>query len=153
MGFYLILLLCILSPLSSCHWSGGEDGAAGLNLLHRADSRLLNLGAKTSVSLQPGVRQQCEVHVWKRWLWEYELWWHTTITTASKMITHPSLSVKVCSSHPVNATLRGNWNICPIWLKPSGSVLIVKLQLHFLSETYNHDVVILVYTLDKAKKH
>uniref|UniRef100_A0A8D0DB29 5-oxoprolinase, ATP-hydrolysing n=1 Tax=Sander lucioperca TaxID=283035 RepID=A0A8D0DB29_SANLU len=33
---------------------GGEDGAAGLNLLHRADGRVLNLGAKTSVSLQPG---------------------------------------------------------------------------------------------------
>uniref|UniRef100_A0A665W2K4 5-oxoprolinase, ATP-hydrolysing n=1 Tax=Echeneis naucrates TaxID=173247 RepID=A0A665W2K4_ECHNA len=32
----------------------GEDGAAGLNLLHRADGRLLNLGAKTSVSLEPG---------------------------------------------------------------------------------------------------
>lgn len=36
-------------------WSGGEAGAAGLNLLHRADGRVLNLGAKTSVSLQPGV--------------------------------------------------------------------------------------------------
>ncbi|KAK5850209.1 hypothetical protein PBY51_014477 [Eleginops maclovinus] len=33
---------------------GGEDGASGLNLLHRADGRVLNLGAKTSVSLQPG---------------------------------------------------------------------------------------------------
>uniref|UniRef100_A0A3Q2XXN9 5-oxoprolinase, ATP-hydrolysing n=1 Tax=Hippocampus comes TaxID=109280 RepID=A0A3Q2XXN9_HIPCM len=33
---------------------GGEAGAAGLNLLHRADGRVLNLGAKTSVSLQPG---------------------------------------------------------------------------------------------------
>ncbi|XP_029003431.1 5-oxoprolinase [Betta splendens] len=33
---------------------GGEDGAAGLNLLHRAEGRVLNLGAKTSVSLQPG---------------------------------------------------------------------------------------------------
>ncbi|KAK5603961.1 hypothetical protein CRENBAI_025397 [Crenichthys baileyi] len=33
---------------------GGEDGAAGLNLLHRADGRILNLGAKTSVSLEPG---------------------------------------------------------------------------------------------------
>uniref|UniRef100_A0A7N5ZZY7 5-oxoprolinase, ATP-hydrolysing n=1 Tax=Anabas testudineus TaxID=64144 RepID=A0A7N5ZZY7_ANATE len=33
---------------------GGEDGAAGLNLLHKADGRLLSLGAKTSVSLQPG---------------------------------------------------------------------------------------------------
>ncbi|KAF3703507.1 5-oxoprolinase [Channa argus] len=33
---------------------GGEDGAAGLNLLHRADGRVLNLGAKTSISLQPG---------------------------------------------------------------------------------------------------
>lgn len=32
----------------------GEDGAAGMNLLHRADGRVLNLGAKTSVSLQPG---------------------------------------------------------------------------------------------------
>ncbi|XP_037550427.1 5-oxoprolinase [Nematolebias whitei] len=33
---------------------GGEDGAAGLNLLHRPDGRVLNLGAKTSISLQPG---------------------------------------------------------------------------------------------------
>lgn len=33
---------------------GGEDGAAGLNLLQRQDGRLLNLGAKTSVSLEPG---------------------------------------------------------------------------------------------------
>ncbi|XP_056290499.1 5-oxoprolinase isoform X2 [Pseudoliparis swirei] len=33
---------------------GGEDGASGLNLLHRADGRVLNLGAKTSVDLQPG---------------------------------------------------------------------------------------------------
>lgn len=33
---------------------GGEDGAAGLNQLHRADGQVLNLGAKTSVSLQPG---------------------------------------------------------------------------------------------------
>lgn len=53
-------LFCLLSLLSSCHWSGGEDGAAGLNLLHKADGRLLSLGAKTSVSLQPGVRQQCD---------------------------------------------------------------------------------------------
>lgn len=43
-------LLCLLC------WLGGEDGAAGLNLLHRADGRVLNLGAKTSISLQPGVR-------------------------------------------------------------------------------------------------
>ena len=34
---------------------GAEDGAAGLNLLHRADGRVLNLGAKNSISLQPGV--------------------------------------------------------------------------------------------------
>ncbi|KAM8880771.1 5-oxoprolinase [Synchiropus picturatus] len=33
---------------------GGEDGSSGLNLLHKADGRVLNLGAKTSVSLQPG---------------------------------------------------------------------------------------------------
>ncbi|XP_063062907.1 5-oxoprolinase isoform X2 [Engraulis encrasicolus] len=33
---------------------GGESGEAGLNLLHRADGRVLNLGAKTTVSLQPG---------------------------------------------------------------------------------------------------
>ncbi|XP_003967906.2 5-oxoprolinase isoform X1 [Takifugu rubripes] len=33
---------------------GAEDGAAGLNLLHRADGRVLNLGAKNSISLQPG---------------------------------------------------------------------------------------------------
>ncbi|XP_068615212.1 5-oxoprolinase-like, partial [Brachionichthys hirsutus] len=33
---------------------GGEDGAAGLNQLHRADGRILNLGGKTSISLHPG---------------------------------------------------------------------------------------------------
>ncbi|KAG5268176.1 hypothetical protein AALO_G00209110 [Alosa alosa] len=34
--------------------NGGESGEAGLNLLHRADGRVLNLGAKTTVSLEPG---------------------------------------------------------------------------------------------------
>lgn len=34
--------------------NGGEDGAAGLNLLQRQDGRVLNLGSKTSVSLEPG---------------------------------------------------------------------------------------------------
>ncbi|XP_048862389.1 5-oxoprolinase isoform X2 [Brienomyrus brachyistius] len=33
---------------------GGQDGAPGINLLHRADGRVLNLGAKTTVSLEPG---------------------------------------------------------------------------------------------------
>ncbi|KAM3860480.1 5-oxoprolinase-like [Diretmus argenteus] len=33
---------------------GGESGVAGLNQLHRADGRVLNLGAKTTISLQPG---------------------------------------------------------------------------------------------------
>ncbi|XP_056155592.1 5-oxoprolinase isoform X2 [Lampris incognitus] len=33
---------------------GGGSGAAGLNQLHRADGRVLNLGAKTTVSLEPG---------------------------------------------------------------------------------------------------
>lgn len=33
---------------------GGEDGAMGLNLLHKGDGRVLNLGAKNSISLQPG---------------------------------------------------------------------------------------------------
>ncbi|XP_061660932.1 5-oxoprolinase [Syngnathoides biaculeatus] len=33
---------------------GGEDGATGLNMLQRADGRVLSLGGKTSVSLQPG---------------------------------------------------------------------------------------------------
>ncbi|XP_066522637.1 5-oxoprolinase [Hoplias malabaricus] len=33
---------------------GGESGAAGLNVLHRADGRVLNLGAKTTVTLEPG---------------------------------------------------------------------------------------------------
>lgn len=42
---------------------GGEAGAAGLNLLHRNDGRVLNLGGKTSVSLQPGVRLICTIHV------------------------------------------------------------------------------------------
>ncbi|KAJ8342612.1 hypothetical protein SKAU_G00325400 [Synaphobranchus kaupii] len=33
---------------------GGESGAAGLNLLHRVDGRILNLGAKTTVNLESG---------------------------------------------------------------------------------------------------
>uniref|UniRef100_A0A8C9T5S9 5-oxoprolinase, ATP-hydrolysing n=1 Tax=Scleropages formosus TaxID=113540 RepID=A0A8C9T5S9_SCLFO len=33
---------------------GGEAGASGLNLLHKVDGRVLNLGAKTTVSLEPG---------------------------------------------------------------------------------------------------
>ncbi|KAM4688297.1 5-oxoprolinase isoform 1-T2 [Discoglossus pictus] len=33
---------------------GGSPGAPGLNLLQRADKRTINLGGKTSVSLQPG---------------------------------------------------------------------------------------------------
>ncbi|KAG7262937.1 hypothetical protein CRUP_008717 [Coryphaenoides rupestris] len=33
---------------------GAESGASGLNQLHRADGRVLNLGAKTSVALEPG---------------------------------------------------------------------------------------------------
>ncbi|KAJ8010689.1 hypothetical protein DPEC_G00077730 [Dallia pectoralis] len=33
---------------------GGECGASGLNLLHRVDGRVLNLGAKTTVNLEPG---------------------------------------------------------------------------------------------------
>ncbi|CDQ65403.1 unnamed protein product [Oncorhynchus mykiss] len=33
---------------------GGDCGASGLNQLHRADGRVLNLGAKTTVSLEPG---------------------------------------------------------------------------------------------------
>uniref|UniRef100_A0AAR2JUP6 5-oxoprolinase, ATP-hydrolysing n=1 Tax=Pygocentrus nattereri TaxID=42514 RepID=A0AAR2JUP6_PYGNA len=34
---------------------GGQSGSAGLNLLHRADGKVLNLGAKTTVGLEPGV--------------------------------------------------------------------------------------------------
>ncbi|XP_066572206.1 5-oxoprolinase isoform X3 [Amia ocellicauda] len=34
--------------------NGGEPGAPGLNLLRRADGRVINLGAKTSVNLEPG---------------------------------------------------------------------------------------------------
>ncbi|KAG9332089.1 hypothetical protein JZ751_015865, partial [Albula glossodonta] len=33
---------------------GGEPGAAGMNLLHRTDGRILNLGAKTTVNLESG---------------------------------------------------------------------------------------------------
>lgn len=48
--------------------SGGANGAAGLNLLHKTDNRVLNLGGKNSVSLQPGVRQPSvcynEPHPW-----------------------------------------------------------------------------------------
>ncbi|XP_028660115.1 5-oxoprolinase [Erpetoichthys calabaricus] len=35
---------------------GGQPGSSGLNLLHRADGRTLNLGAKTSVKIDPGDR-------------------------------------------------------------------------------------------------
>ncbi|MBN3300414.1 OPLA oxoprolinase, partial [Amia calva] len=38
----------------SINLSGGEPGAPGLNLLRRADGRVINLGAKTSVNLEPG---------------------------------------------------------------------------------------------------
>ncbi|NXI67617.1 OPLA oxoprolinase, partial [Anseranas semipalmata] len=40
-------------PLSR---AGGSPGAPGLNLLLRRDGRTINLGAKTSVPVQPGVR-------------------------------------------------------------------------------------------------
>uniref|UniRef100_A0A9J7ZTN4 5-oxoprolinase, ATP-hydrolysing n=1 Tax=Cyprinus carpio carpio TaxID=630221 RepID=A0A9J7ZTN4_CYPCA len=36
---------------------GGKNGAPGLNLLHKTDGRVLNLGAKNTISLDPGVRQ------------------------------------------------------------------------------------------------
>ncbi|NXC38544.1 OPLA oxoprolinase, partial [Penelope pileata] len=39
------------SPLSP---AGGSPGAPGLNLLLRRDGRAINLGAKTSVPVQPG---------------------------------------------------------------------------------------------------
>ncbi|XP_053198378.1 5-oxoprolinase [Scomber japonicus] len=51
------VVLSVLTERRATHpygLQGGEDGAAGLNLLHRADGRVLNLGAKTSVSIQPG---------------------------------------------------------------------------------------------------
>lgn len=45
-----------MMTVSFCHCClGGEDGAMGLNLLHKGDGRVLNLGAKNSISLQPGV--------------------------------------------------------------------------------------------------
>lgn len=55
-GLFLSSTVYTLTSLTSLCWLGGEEGAAGLNLLHRADGRVLNLGAKTSISLQPGVR-------------------------------------------------------------------------------------------------
>lgn len=54
----MIALCSRWSQTSLTDYLGGEDGAAGLNLLHRADGRVLNLGAKNSISLQPGVRLQ-----------------------------------------------------------------------------------------------
>uniref|UniRef100_A0A8C2C5T3 5-oxoprolinase, ATP-hydrolysing n=1 Tax=Cyprinus carpio TaxID=7962 RepID=A0A8C2C5T3_CYPCA len=33
---------------------GGKNGAPGLNLLHKTDGRVLNLGAKNTISLDPG---------------------------------------------------------------------------------------------------
>ena len=34
---------------------GGENGQCGKNLLKRADGRLVNLGGKSSVPMEPGV--------------------------------------------------------------------------------------------------
>ena len=34
---------------------GGENGRTGLNLLHYANGRVVNLGAKTAVDVGPGV--------------------------------------------------------------------------------------------------
>lgn len=39
--------------------AGGSPGALGLNLLLRRDGPTINLGAKTSVPVQPGVRCVC----------------------------------------------------------------------------------------------
>ncbi|XP_041823579.1 5-oxoprolinase [Melanotaenia boesemani] len=51
-----VVLSVLTERRATCPYGlqGGEDGAAGLNHLHRADGRVLNLGAKTSISLQPG---------------------------------------------------------------------------------------------------
>ncbi|GAA6228331.1 5-oxoprolinase [Lates japonicus] len=51
-----VVLSVLTERRATCPYGlqGGENGAAGLNLLHRADGRVLNLGAKTSISLQPG---------------------------------------------------------------------------------------------------
>ena len=35
--------------------SGGEPGSPGLNLLLKADGRIINLGGKASVNIKPGV--------------------------------------------------------------------------------------------------
>lgn len=40
------------SPYGLC---GGENGQCGKNLLKRLDGRIVNLGGKCSVSMQPGV--------------------------------------------------------------------------------------------------
>lgn len=37
-------------------WTGGDPGSPGLNLLIQAHGRTMNLGAKMSVKVQPGVR-------------------------------------------------------------------------------------------------
>uniref|UniRef100_A0A8D3DEN4 5-oxoprolinase, ATP-hydrolysing n=1 Tax=Scophthalmus maximus TaxID=52904 RepID=A0A8D3DEN4_SCOMX len=51
-----VILSVLTERRSICPYGlqGGEDGAAGLNLLHRANGRVLNLGAKASISLHPG---------------------------------------------------------------------------------------------------
>ncbi|XP_034016310.1 5-oxoprolinase isoform X2 [Thalassophryne amazonica] len=51
------VVLSVLTERRSTHpygLHGGQCGAAGLNLLYKADGRVLNLGAKTSVTLEPG---------------------------------------------------------------------------------------------------
>lgn len=55
---FLFILPCdcrSYSLISSVFSVGGSPGDAGLNLLHRRDGRTINLGGKTSVSLEPGV--------------------------------------------------------------------------------------------------
>lgn len=42
------------TPLAPLSPAGGSPGALGLNLLLRRDGRAINLGAKTSVPVQPG---------------------------------------------------------------------------------------------------
>lgn len=41
---------------------GGEPGSAGINLLLKADGRIVNLGGKASVNIQPGVSDLTQRH-------------------------------------------------------------------------------------------
>lgn len=48
-------VLCERRAFAPYGLEGGEDGARGLNLLHRKDGRLVNIGGKNTISVEAGV--------------------------------------------------------------------------------------------------